>query len=144
MNASMAGAVIVLAVTVLEAHTVDAGGVTPYFESSANQKPRGDAGLSVTGDRISLEADLAARAPNRSTEIVPHVSSAFAISDRLGLETRFNLSDWNSRTVVAGARVDTRLHFQSSAPFLDELEGRFGDHPTGNPGGFSNLDSIKS
>jgi hypothetical protein len=88
----------------------------------------------VTGDRISLKADLAVRTPNRSTEIVPHVSSALAISDRLGLETRFDLSDWNSRTVVPGARVDTRLHFQSSAPFLDELEGSVWRSPDGQSG----------
>jgi hypothetical protein len=125
---------IVLALAVLGSRAAEAGAVTSYFESSANQKPRGNAGLSVTGDRLRLDADLALRAPNRTIEIVPHVSSAFAISERLGLETRVDLSDWNSRAVVPGAKVDTRLHFRSSAPFLDEFEGRFWRSPDGQSG----------
>lgn len=133
MKLSLPRAAIVLALMVLGSRA-HAGGVTSYFESSANQKPRGNAGVSVTSDRIRLNADLALRAPNRSTQIVPKLSSAFAISDRLGLETRVDLSDWNSRTVVPGAKVDTRLHFRSSAPFLDELEGRVWRSPDGQSG----------
>jgi hypothetical protein len=134
MNSSMARAVIVLSLAVIGSRAASAGGVTSYFESSANQKPRGNAGVSVTSDRVRLNADLALRAPNKATEIVPRVSSRFALSDRLGLETRVDLSDWNSRTVVPGAKVDTRLHFQSSAPFLDELEGRVWRTPDGQTG----------
>jgi hypothetical protein len=130
----MARTAIVLTLAVLGSRAAFAGGVTSYFESSANQKPRGNAGVSVTSDRIRLNADLALRAPNRTTQIVPRVSSAFAISDRVGLETRVDLSDWNSSTVVPGAKVDTRLHFQSSAPFLDELEGRVWRSPDGQSG----------
>ena len=134
MTLSMARAVIVLTVAVFGSRAAIAGGVTSYFESSANQKPRGNAGVSVTSDRVRLNADLAVRAPNRTTEIVPRVSSTFAISDRLGLETRVDLSDWNSRTIVPGTKVDTRLHFKSSAPFLDELEGRVWRSPDGQSG----------
>jgi hypothetical protein len=126
-------AVVSLALIVLASHA-HAGSVTSYFESSASQKPRGNAGVSVTSDRIRLNADLALRAPNRTTEIVPRVSTALAISNRLGLETLVDLSDWNSRTAVPGAKVDTRLHFRSSAPFLDELEGRFWRSPDGQAG----------
>ena len=134
MTLTMARAVIVLAVAVFGSRAAIAGGVSSYFESSANQKPRGNAGVSVTSDRVRLNADLAVRAPNRTTEIVPRVSSTFAISDRLGLETRVDLSDWNSRTIVPGTKVDTRLHFKSSAPFLDELEGRVWRSPNGQSG----------
>jgi hypothetical protein len=130
----MTRALITLVLAVLGAHAAEAGGVSSYFESSADKKPRGNAGVSVTGDKIRLNADLALRAPNRSTEIVPRVSSAIALSDRLGLETRVDLSDWNARAVVPGAKVDTRLHFQSSAPFLDELEGRVWRTPDGQSG----------
>jgi hypothetical protein len=130
----MARALIVLAIAVLGSRAAVAGEVTSYFESSADKKPRGNAGLSVTSDRVRLNADLALRAPNKSTEIVPRVSSAFALSDRLGLETRVDLSDWNARTVVPGAKFDTRLHFRSSAPFLDELEGRVWRSPDGQSG----------
>jgi hypothetical protein len=134
MNSSMARAALVLTLAVLASRAASAGGVTSYFESSANQKPRGNAGVSVTSDRVRLNADLALRAPNRATEIMPRVSSRFALSDRVGLETRLDLSDWNSSTVVPGAKVDTRLHFQSSAPFLDELEGRVWRSPDGQSG----------
>ena len=130
----MARTAIVLTFAVLGSRGAFGGAVTSYFESSASQKPRGNAGVSVTGDRIRLNADLALRAPNRTTEIVPRVSSAFAISNRFALETRVDLSDWNSSTVVPGAKVDTRLHYKSSAPFLDELEGRVWRSPDGQSG----------
>ena len=70
MTLTMARAVIVLTVAVFGSRAAVAGGVTSYFESSANQKPRGNAGVSVTSDRVRLNADLAVRAPNRTTEIV--------------------------------------------------------------------------
>jgi hypothetical protein len=62
------------------------------------------------------------------------MSSALAITNRIGLETRVDWSDWNARTVSPGAKVDTRLHFKSSAPFLDELEGRVWRSPDGQSG----------
>jgi len=131
---NIARAVFVLTLAVLGSRTADAGGVSSYFESSASQKPRGNAGVSVTSDKVRVNADLALRAPNRATEIVPRVSTAFALSDHLGLETRVDLSDWNSRAVVPGTKVDTRLHFKSSAPFFDELEGRVWRSPDGQSG----------
>jgi hypothetical protein len=134
MKRSIVPALLVLALAGIGARTAVAAGVSPYFESSANQKPRGNAGLSVSGDRMKLNADLALRAPNKATEVVPRVSSAFSLGNRLDLETRVDLSDWNSRTAAAGAKVDTRLHFQSSAPFLDELEGRVWRSPDGQSG----------
>jgi len=134
MHTLMARALICLALGMLGAQAADAGGITSYFESSANQKPRGNAGVSVSSDRVKLNADVALRAPNRATQIVPQLSSAFAISNRLGVETRVHLSEWNSGAELPGAKVDTRLHFQSSAPFLDELEGRVWRSPDGQSG----------
>jgi hypothetical protein len=128
-----------LVLGVLGAHAAAAGELTPYFESSANQKPRGDAGVSVSSDRIRLNADLALRAPDDSTEIIPKVTSDFAIGSHLGVETQLKFDDWNSAAAVSGAKVDTRLHFQSSAPFLDELEGRVWRSPDGQSGRILNF-----
>jgi hypothetical protein len=107
--------------------------VTSRFESSANQKPRGDAELSVASDRLQFNADLALRAPDGATLVVPKLSSTVAFGDRFGLETQVHLEDWNTRG-ESGANVDTRLRYQSPAPFLDELEGRVWRSPDGQSG----------
>jgi hypothetical protein len=80
--------------------------------------------VSVTGDKVKLDAGVAMRRNNRSTQIVPQVGSAFSVNERLGVETLVRMSAWNSRTDPPGAKVDTKVHFRSPAPFLDELEGR--------------------
>lgn len=129
-----ARAALLLVWGLLAAHPAGAGEVTSYFESSANKNPRGDAGLSVTGDRVRFKADLALRAPEGSTLIVPKLSSTVALSDRLGLETQVHLDEWNSRSEIPGANVDTRLRFRPSAPFLDEFEGRVWRAPDGQSG----------
>jgi hypothetical protein len=134
----MVRAAIVLVAAVLGSSAAVAGSVTSYFESSANQKPRGDAGVSVTSDRLRLNADLAVRAANHTTEMGPRVSSTFAIRDRSGLETRVDLSDWNSRAVVRGAkvdtRVDTRLHFTILGTVLGRARREVWRSPDGQSG----------
>jgi hypothetical protein len=105
-----------------------ADALTTYFESSANQNPRSNAGVSVSGDRLRLKADVALRAPNDRTEIVPNLSSAFVLGKNLDIETRVNLAEWNTGT---DASFDTRLHIRSLGPFFDELEGRVRRSPDG-------------
>jgi hypothetical protein len=107
-----------------------ADGLKTYFESSAQpKKPRSNAGVSVNGDRVSLKADVALRAPNAKTEVIPNLSSAFTLAKNLELSTRVNLAEWNTRTDTT---FDTRLHFRRSlGPFLDELEGRVWRTPDG-------------
>jgi hypothetical protein len=113
---------------------IRAADFTPYFDSAASDTPRSNAGLSLAADRLTMKADLAVRAPDRETQIVPNVSSAFELAHGLNLETRLNLADWNSADEPAGAKFDTRVHFQSSAPFLDEFEGRYWHSPEGQTG----------
>jgi hypothetical protein len=134
MQAFMARASLCLVLSVIAAQDAAAGGVKPYFESSANQKPRGDAGVSVTGDRLKVDAGVAMRGNNRATQMVPQVRSAFSVSDRLGVETLVRMSEWNSRSDLPGTNVDTKVHFRSPAPFLDELEGRVWRSPGGQSG----------
>src|SRR4051794_13820558 len=100
---------------------IRAADFTPYFDSAASDKPRSNAGMSLAGDRMTMKADLAVRAPDHETQIVPNVSSAFELAHGLDLETRMSLADWNSADESPGTKFDTRLHFQSSAPFLDEF-----------------------
>jgi hypothetical protein len=122
---------LVLIVMILAANRAAAGGITSYFESSAQQKPRSNAGLSVNGDRLRLDAGVALRAPDRHTEVTPRLRSVLAITDRVGWETRVDLPEWNTRADLSQATFDTRLHYQSPAPFLDELEGRIWRSPDG-------------
>jgi hypothetical protein len=111
-----------------------AGEVTSYFKSSADQNPRSDAGLLLTSDKVQFNADLALRAPDGSTLLQPRLTSAVALSDRLGLQTQVRLEDWNSHTEIPGANVDTSLRYRSSMPFLDDLEGRVWRSPDGQSG----------
>ena len=108
-----------------------AEGFKSYFESTASQKPRSDAGVSVESDRLRLDADLSMRSPGDTTQIVPHLTSSFAISDKLGFQTRVDLAEWNTSTQLFDAAIDTSVHFRSSAPFLKELEGRVWRSPDG-------------
>lgn len=105
-----------------------ADGVTTYFQSSANQHPLSNAGVSVSGDRLRLKADVSMRAPNDRTEIVPNVSSGFTLGKNLDIETRVNLTEWNTGS---DGSFDTRLHLRSLGPFVDELEGRVRRTPDG-------------
>ena len=105
--------------------------VTRYFESSAGEKPRGSAGVSVAGDRLRLDADFALRAPR--TQVIASVIAMFAGNERLGFETRVDGSEWSGNAPL-DHRFDTRLHFRSSAPFFDELDGRVWRSPDGQSG----------
>lgn len=130
----MTRAAFVLALTLLfDGGGAAAAGVQPYFETSGTQKPRSNAGLSVGSDKMWLNADIALRSADR-TEVIPRVSSAFTLGKRLGVETQLNLFEWNGRTDLLDHTSDTRLHFRSPAPFLDELEGRIWRSPDGRSG----------
>ena len=111
-----------------------AADLSPYFESSAGHKPRGDAGLSVSGDRLRVAAAVAMRAQDGSTSILPKVTSALTLGPRVDIETRVNLAEWNGRTDPHDAKFATRLHVQAPAPFVDHLEGKFWRLPGGQTG----------
>src|SRR5689334_21604315 len=108
MDATMARVALLSVCAFFGARSAGAQGIATYFESSANQKPRGDAGLSVTSDRVKLNADVALRAPDGDTRIIPQISSAFALTSRLGLETKVRFDDWN-HAELPGPNVDTSL-----------------------------------
>jgi hypothetical protein len=80
-----------------------------------------------------LNADVALRAPDR-TQIIPRVTSTIALGKRVGFETRLGGTEWNGPAAPLEHRLDTRLHFRSPAPFLDELEGRVWRSPDGRSG----------
>ncbi len=109
--------------------------VAPFVESATVQKPRTQAGISVdAADGILLKAGLSVQAPDHTTQLVPRVSSSVALTDRLGLEARVELPDWNAQTGPAGAKVDTTVHFNPPTPIVDRLEGRFWRSPDGQTG----------
>ncbi len=108
--------------------------LTPYFESSANQNPKSNAGLSLDADRLKLKADVALRAPAHETTIVPRLTSELELGSRIGLETRVDFGDRNAGAELPDTKFDTTLRFQSPVPFLDELEGTFWRSPSGETG----------
>jgi hypothetical protein len=127
----VAGAALVMALALTGSGRAGAQSIASYFESSATQKPRTDAGLSVESDRLHVKADVAMRAPGGVTTVVPQVSSVFAINDRLGLETHINLAEWNTGAKLLQATYATSLRFRPSVPFLEELEGQVWRSPDG-------------
>jgi hypothetical protein len=116
------------------AQTALAADVNRHFESSAGARPQGDAGLSVSSDRLRVGAAVAMRANDGATKILPKITSALSLGPRVAIETRVNLADWNSRTDPLDAEFATRLHIQAPAPFLDDLEGRIWRLPSGQTG----------
>ena len=109
--------------------------VAPFFESSTVQKPPTRAGIAVdAADGILLKADVSVQAPDHATQLVPRVSSSVALTNRLGLDTKVELRDWNAQAGPAGAKVDTTLHFDPSVAFADRLEGKFWRSPDGQTG----------
>ena len=135
MQETPARIALLLACVFLGARFADAGEVSSYFRSSANQNRRGDAGLSLAAsDRVQFNADLALRAPDGPTLVLPQLTSTVALSNRFGLETQVHLEDWNSHAEIPGANVDTRLRYRAPAPFLDDVEGRAWRSPDGQSG----------
>ncbi len=131
MDNHMARVLLVAALAIFGSDRASAEGFKSYFESSASQKPRTDAGVSVEGDRLRLNADLSMRSPGDATQIVPRLSSSFSISDKLGVETEVDLAEWNTRAKLLEATFNTRVSFRSSAPFLEVLEGQVWRSPDG-------------
>jgi hypothetical protein len=111
-----------------------AADVERYFASTANDKPRGDAGLALKNSRLRFAADVALRARDDTTEILPKLTSKLALAPRVDLETRVDLAEWNSSSRLLDAKFATKLHVQAPAPFLDELEGRVWRLPDGQTG----------
>lgn len=120
-----------------------AQGLTTYLESSGTeQKLRSNAGLSVQGDRLGMRADLALRGtqfdapshalqlrPNRSTEVVPSLRSAFTLAKNLDLETGVSFAEWNASSSTT---FNTRLRYRKSLDaFFDELDGSLWRSPEG-------------
>jgi hypothetical protein len=104
---------------------------TPYFRSTAGQAAMSNAGLSLRGDRIEMNADIKVRAPTADTQIVPQLRSNITITRRVVMETRIDLPDWTESSDMSQATVDTRFSFRSVAPFIDELEGSVWRAPDG-------------
>jgi hypothetical protein len=135
-------AVLVLALAAQLFDQAKAQSFSTYFESSGTQhKPRSNAGVSVQGDRLHMQADLALRAApigsqsaaiyqrTADTQVVPNVRSAFTIARNLDIETRVNFAEWNAGTDTT---FDTRLHYKKSlGAFFDELDGSFWRTPDG-------------
>jgi hypothetical protein len=127
MGRLVGGAALCLALVVISQARSE--GLTTYIESAgATLRPRSNAGVAVEREGIRLKADVSLQAPNKQTQIVPNVSSAFTLGKNLDIETRLNLSEFNTRS---DATLDTRLHFRSLGPFFDELEGRIWQSPDG-------------
>jgi len=126
---------LLIASTLAAASPAGAAEISSYFDSSARGQPRGDAGLTLSGDKVRMAADLALRGNDGATEIVPHLSSAMRLSPRMRLQTRFDLPDWNTRTDLLDARVATQLNLQTPTPFLHEVEGDVWRAPDGQTGG---------
>lgn len=133
MNQPLLRLALIAALAVVE-QSVAVADIAPYFESATAQKPRTRAGVSLDADGIVLKADLSVQARDQSTQLVPRLSSSVALTQRLGLETKVELPDWNARAEGPGAKVDTTVHFDPSAPFVDRLEGRFWRLPDGQTG----------
>jgi hypothetical protein len=133
MSRTLLRLALIAALAVVEP-SVALADIAPYLEPATAQKPRTRAGISLDADGVLLKADLSVQAPDHSTQLVPRVSSSVALTHRLGLETKVELPDWNTRTETLGAKVDTTVHFDPSAPFVDRLEGRFWRSPDGQTG----------
>lgn len=135
---------LLLLLTATASMQAAAADVAHYFSSSAGasspeapatgRQPRGDAGMAVSRDKLRLAADVALRAHDGGTQVLPKVSSVVALAPRIDLETRLDLTEWNSGSRLLDAKFATRLHVQAPAPFLDELEGRFWRMPDGRTG----------
>jgi hypothetical protein len=134
MHSTLIRALLFVLAASAAAPAVMAADLGPYFESSAGAKPRGDAGLSVSNERLRVAAAVAMRARNGGTAVLPKLTSALTLSPRVALETRVNLAEWNGQTDPLDAKFATRLHVQAPAPFLDDLEGRFWRLPDGQTG----------
>lgn len=109
-------------------------GVAPFVESTSAQKPGTRAGISVDTDGILLKADVLVQAQDLATQLVPRISSSVALTNRVGLDTKVELSDRNALAGPAGTQVDTTVHFDPAAPFADRVEGKFWRSPDGQTG----------
>ncbi|MGE0114463.1 MAG: hypothetical protein AB7T07_06230 [Steroidobacteraceae bacterium] len=116
-------------------YAATAAGFQSSLESSgylSNQKPRSDARLSLEEDRLRINAAVTLQTPNNTTtQVLPRLSSAFAISDHLGMESRIDLAEWNSHADLLQATVDNRLRYRTSGSFFNEFEGGIRQSPDG-------------
>ncbi len=114
-----------------------AADVSPYFDSAAGRKPRSNAGVVVSGDRVQLQADVAVRAGGGSTEVVPNLHSVFDVSDRLDVETKVELADRNSSG--SSSIVNTHLHYDPPPKFIEAVDGTVWRSPDGQAGEALNI-----
>ena len=131
MKRTVLGAVLLAA---LLRQSLALADVVPFVEPATAQKPRTRAGIAVDAEGILLKADLSVQAPDHSTQLVPRVSSSVVLTNRLGLDAKLELPDWNAPLGPAGTKVDTTLHYDPSVSFADRLEGRFWRSPDGQTG----------
>jgi hypothetical protein len=131
MNRTVLPFALVAALAAIE-QGVAVADVAPYIESATAQQPRTRAGIALDGDGMLLKADLSLQAQDHAAQVVPRLSSSVALTDRLGLETKVELPWWSTQSDAL--RVNTRVHFDSAAAFVDRLEGRFWHLPDGQAG----------
>jgi hypothetical protein len=109
--------------TLVVARAASAADVSEYFESAAGGKPRSNAGLVVRGDWLQLKADVALRHGSGGTQVVPNFRSTFDLGAHLDVETRVDFADRNYEGGAIGATVNTRVHYDPPAPFLEAVDG---------------------
>jgi hypothetical protein len=79
--------------------------------------------VSVEDDSMGARREVSLRAPYRTR--VPRGATSSVTGDAaLGLEPGMETPERNGHVHPGKHRLDTRLHFRSSASFSDELEGR--------------------
>ncbi|MEO8465687.1 MAG: hypothetical protein ABI640_10135 [Gammaproteobacteria bacterium] len=113
---------------------IAAADVLPFIESPTVQKPGTRAGIAVDADGILLKAVVVVRAQDQATQLVPRISSSLPLTNRVGLDTKIELTDWNAAAGPAGTNVDTTVHFDPAAPFADRVEAKFWRAPDGQTG----------
>lgn len=125
---------LLLAIAWITPRLLGAAELAHHFNSSAQGQPRGDAGLSMSIDRMRVSAGVALRGQDGATEVLPRVTSNLALSRRVGIETRVDMTEWNSDSSRLDGTVATRLHVRPSTPLLDEFEGKVWHRPSGETG----------
>lgn len=104
--------------------------LTPYLKSALDGRPRTNAGLRFEHGALRMRADIALNAESAIAKAMPQVTSEWAPADQIYLVTHLRLPDWRGGG-ASGTVIDTRLHFEPRTVFIDRIEGRIHQGPTG-------------
>lgn len=127
------GAIAALALCARPVMALDLNLISPFVPSAPVGQPRSDVGVDMKADALDVRGAITTRRAGNTTQVVPQLTSSFALDRDWKLQTKTTFSNWNEQlSAKTPGAVETKLTGRSVLPLVNEIEGVVARDSMGN------------